>query len=370
MESRHKKYVQDLLKKADIEIGGTRPWDMVVHDERLYKRVISKGSLGLGEAYMDGWWDVKELDQFFHKAISAGLGKEIEYNFSSLFVYLTSFLSNGQKKNPFKVGEEHYDTGNDLFEKMLDKRMVYTCGYWKDADSLDKAQEDKLDMVCRKIGLSSGQSVLDIGCGWGSYLKFAAEKYGAKGFGVTVSKEQAQFIESNKGNLPINVFLQDYKDVEGKFDHVISLGMFEHVGRKNYRTYMEKAREVLSDEGVFLLHTIGKDKSSVSIDPWIEKYIFPHGFIPSYKEIAEAADGLFVMEDWHNFGPDYDKTLMAWFHNFDKHWPELKDKYGDRFYRMWKYYLLSCAGAFRSRKIELWQIVFSKKGIPGGFKGR
>ena len=339
-----------------------------MHNERLYNRVIRYGTLGLGEAYMDGWWDANQLDVFIHKVLSAHLDKAIEINLASVLTILKAFLFNLQSSaRAFVVGERHYDLGNDLYEAMLDTRMVYTCGYWKDTKSLDEAQEAKLDLVCRKIGLKEGDRILDIGCGWGSFAKYAAEKYGASVVGITVSKEQAALARANCAGLPIEIRLQDYRDARDRFDHIVSLGMFEHVGVKNYRTYFEVANRCLKDGGFFLLHTIGYVRSQLTSDPWIEKYIFPGGVIPSIAQIGKAIEELFLVEDLHNFGADYDKTLMAWFRNFDAAWPKLKEKYDDRFYRMWKYYLLSCAGAFRARDIQLWQIVLSKNGVPGGY---
>jgi cyclopropane-fatty-acyl-phospholipid synthase len=367
--SSHKKFVSDLLATVDVRINGDRPWDLIVHDERLYSRVVSGGSLAAGEAYMDGWWDSPELDQFFFHILRGDISKKLSLNLETLYTIISAMISNrGSRRKAFNIGEKHYDIGNDIFTAMLDKRLVYTCGYWKDAKNLDDAQEAKLDLVCKKIGLKEGQKVLDIGCGWGSFAKFAAEKYGASVVGVTVSKEQVELGNKLCEGLPVEIRLQDYRDVDEKFDHIVSLGMFEHVCAPNYKTYMKVVHKCLNDDGVFLLHTIGCDKKIASVDPWIEKYIFPEGMLPSEDQIMKATKELFVMEDWHNFGPYYDKTLMSWFENFDKAWPELQTKYGDRFYRMWKYYLLSCAGSFRARYIQLWQIVLTKKGIVGGYK--
>ena len=364
-----KELIESILKKADVTIGGTRPQDITVRDERLYGRVLRSGSLGLGEAYLDGWWDGNELDAFFEKVLAAHLDRAVEKNLATALVVARAFLFNMQSsKRAFDIGEAHYDLGNDLYEAMLDKRMVYTGGYWKDAKTLDEAQEAKLDLVCRKIGLKEGDRILDIGCGWGSFAKFAAERYGATVVGITVSKEQAELARERCAGLPVEIRVQDYRDVREQFDHIVSLGMFEHVGVKNYRTYFETARRCLKDGGLFLLHTIGQGPSHGAIDPWIDRYIFPGGVIPSVTHVGKALEDTFVMEDWHNFGPDYDKTLMAWFRNFDAAWPTLREKYGDRFYRMWKYYLLSCAGSFRARHIQLWQIVLSKEGIKGGYQ--
>ncbi len=357
------------MKKADVENGGTRPQDITVHDKRFFARIIRFGTLGLGEAYMDGWWDANRLDVFIDIVLRAHLKKSIRMNWASFFAVAKAFFFNLQSiSRAFVVGEAHYDLGNDLYSAMLDKRMVYTCGYWRDATTLDEAQEAKLDLVCRKIGLKSGDRVLDIGCGWGSFAKFAAEKYGASVVGITISVEQAALARERCKGLDIEIRVQDYREVYEQFDHIISIGMFEHVGVKNYRIYFEMANRCLKDGGFFLLHTIGGNVSRLMSDPWINKYIFPGGVIPSIAQVGRTTEGLFVMEDWHNFGSDYDTTLMAWFTNFDAAWPTLRAKYGDRFYRMWKYYLLSCAGAFRAREIQLWQIVLSKNGVPGGYK--
>jgi cyclopropane-fatty-acyl-phospholipid synthase len=361
-------FFADALAKADVQLGGARPQDITVHDEQLFGRVIRYGTMGLGEGYMDGEWDSPSIDTFIYKVLNARLQNVIEVNWASIVAITKAFLLNLQSSaRAFKVGEVHYDLGNDLYEAMLDKRMVYTCGYWKDAQTLDEAQEAKLDLVCRKIGLKAGDRILDIGCGWGSFAKFAAEKYGATVVGITISKEQAVLARERCKGLPVEIRVQDYRDVDEKFDHIISLGMFEHVGVKNYRTYFQMAERCLKEGGLFLLHTIGGNVSRLTSDPWIGKYIFPGGVIPSVAQIGKAIENLFVVEDWHNFGSDYDKTLMAWFNNFDGAWPALREKYGDRFYRMWKYYLLSCAGSFRAREVQLWQIVLSPHGVPGGY---
>ena len=368
--SSHREFIQSLLEESSITVNGNSPVDIQIKNDEFYQRVLSQGSLGLGESYMDGWWDVDELDEFFYLVLKDELDKKIRTVMMALQVLKATVFNLGAKSKSFEIGEHHYDIGNDLYEKMLDKRMVYTCGYWKDANNLDQAQENKLDLICRKIGLEKGMRILDIGCGWGSFCKFAAEKYGVKVVGVTVSKEQVELSRKNCAGLDIEIKLQDYRDITGKFDRIVSLGMFEHVGYKNYREFMKIASNSLSDDGLFLLHTIGGNKSVRTTDAWIGKYIFPNSMLPSIKQIARSIEGLFVMEDLHNFSADYDKTLMAWFNNFDKAWPDLKEKnkrYNDRFYRMWKYYLLACAGSFRARKNQLWQIVLSKRGVLGGY---
>jgi cyclopropane-fatty-acyl-phospholipid synthase len=367
--SKNKELISSLLKRAGITIDGEADYDIQVHNEKVYGRILRQGSLGIGESYMDGWWDCKNLDQFFYKVLSADLDKQIKTDADVLIKIMTNFILNaGRKSKSFQVGKRHYDTGNDLFEAMLDKRMTYTCGYWKNARNLDKAQEAKLDLVCKKISLKRDQTILDIGSGWGSFTGFAAEKYGAITTGVTVSRQQKALTDKRYKKLPVTTKLQDYREVTGIYDHVVSLGMFEHVGYKNYRKFMQLVHRSLSDKGLFLLHTIGGNNSTHGTDQWLNKYIFSTGMIPSIKQIGKSIEGLFVMEDWHNFGPDYDKTLMAWHHNFNANWNKLKGNYDERFRRMWNYYLLSCAGAFRARKLQLWQIVLSKNGVEGEYK--
>ena len=366
MDAAHKK-IEEILMLADIRIGGDRPWDMKVHDDRLYQRILVKGTLGLGEAYMDRWWDCDSVDQFITKAIRAQLRKKIA-PLSLILPTLQAHLINLQSMGrAYQVGKAHYDLGNDLFERMLDKRMAYSCAYWRNASDLDAAQEAKLDLVCRKIGLTSGQRVLDIGCGWGSFAGFAAERYGAEVFGVTVSEEQGKWVEDRYAGLPVKALVKDYRELEGEFDHVVSIGMFEHVGRKNYHEFMQVARRCLKPGGLFLLHTIGRLKSRSAAEPWSHKYIFPNAQLPSMADISRAVEKVFVIEDVHNFGADYDTTLMAWHGNFERHWPEFAERYGDRFYRMWRYFLMANAGSFRSRQLQLWQLVFSQKGVPGGY---
>ncbi len=368
METSAQTWVKNLLSIAGVTVGGKEPWDIEVHDKRFYSRMFQGASLALGETYMEGWWDTPSLDQFFEKILEARLDEKVT-SLEALFQYLKALFFNLQDETrAFQIGERHYDIGNDLYKAMLDTHLTYTCGYWKNAKTLDQAQENKLDLVCRKIGLKKGDYVLDIGCGWGSFAIFAAEKYGAKVLGITVSKEQALLGKELANRLPVEIRLQDYRKVEGQFDHIVSLGMFEHVGLKNYRTYMEIAAKLLKNDGLFLLHTIGDNLSRHAGDPWISKYIFPNGMLPSIPQIGKAIEGIFVMEDWHNFGADYDKTLMTWFENFNHAWPTLSKKYSEHFYRMWKYYLLSCAGTFRARRIELWQVILSKSGVKGGYQ--
>lgn len=374
MKNKHKEFVENLLAHADVKINGDRPWDIHVHDERLYARVISGGSLALGESYMDGWWDCDALDELIARVMRAKLGKKISVGWNLLWRYVHARVANaGSAQHAFEIGEKHYDIGNDLFRAMLDKRLLYTCAYWTDAQgkeaaSLDEAQEAKLDLICRKIGLKKGDKVLDIGCGWGGFCKFAAEKYGAQVVGITVSKEQKELVCELCKGLQVEIRLTDYRDVTETFDHIVSIGMFEHVGLKNYRTYMEVANRCLKDDGYFLLHTIGGNTSHMFTDPWLDTYIFPGSLIPSIAQMGKAIEGIFVMEDWHNFGVSYDKTLMAWHANFEKAWPALAPNYSPRFYRMWRYYLLVCAGLFRARECNLWQIVLSKKGTLGGYQ--
>ena len=358
----------ELLGRAGIEINGSAPSDLRIKNPLFFKRVLQEGSLGLGESYMDGWWDCERLDIFFHKVLRAGLEKQLPHHFKDTLRIAGARLFNLQsKKRAWIVGKEHYDLGNDLFSRMLDPYMQYSCGYWKEAQTLEAAQQDKLDLICRKLELEPGMRVLDIGCGWGGLAEYMARNYQVSVVGVTISAEQQKMAQARCDGLDVDIRLQDYRDLHDSFDRIVSVGMFEHVGPKNYATYFEVADRNLKPNGRFLLHTIGSKVTDHNVDPWINKYIFPNGCLPSVRQIADASEKHFVMEDWHNFGTDYDTTLMAWYERFLASWPEIADNYSERFKRMFSYYLNACAGAFRARDIQLWQVVFSR-GIEHGLR--
>jgi cyclopropane-fatty-acyl-phospholipid synthase len=356
--------VRGLLEEAGLTLNGDQSFDIQVHDERFYRRVLGEGALGLGESYMDEWWDCRAIDQFIDKILRARTQSRLKGNWQLAWHALKAKIFNLQSPSrSYRVGEEHYDIGNDLFRAMLDTRMNYSCGYWKNAVSLDEAQEAKLDLICRKLNLRPGMTILEFGCGWGAFARYAAERYGVEVRGVTVSREQVDLGRKVCEGLPVEIDLMDYRKVTGRYDRVISIGFFEHVGRRNYPSYMKKLAESLKDDGIAFTHTIGDNISTASCNPWITKYIFPGGMFPSIAQIGRSIEGILVMEDWHNFGEDYDRTLMAWHANFESAWPRLKEKYDQRFYRMWRFYLLSSAAAFRSRTIQLWQIVMTRPGI-------
>ena len=367
-DSAEKRLVHHLLGEAGVRIGGRQPHDIQVHNPGFYSRVVAGGSLALGESYMERWWDCEALDCFFERILSADIDRKARKSFPAALTAVKARLKNPQNKvRAFEVGRRHYDIGNVLFSLMLDKRMNYSCAYWHGADTLDQAQEAKLELTCRKLMLNPGMQVLDIGCGWGGFAAYAAKHYDVEVTGVTVSREQVKLAREICDGLPVCIELLDYRDLQKTFDCIVSIGMFEHVGCTNYRTYMEVVHRCLKKDGLFLLHTIGGNRSVRSVDPWLARYIFPNSMVPSAHQITAAAEGLFVLEDWHSFGPDYDRTLMAWYRNFTNNWQQLRTQYDERFYRMWTYYLLSSAGSFRARRNQLWQIVYSKGGVPAGY---
>lgn len=355
--------LRELAAEANIRFNGDRPWDIQVFHPSVYRQILMRGSLGFGESFMDGLWTSQQLDETICRLLRMNI--ELKVNRRTRLRWISALLKNlllnrQSPRRAFLVGEQHYDIGNDVYTAMLDSSMSYSCGYWKTADNLEQAQQEKLDLICRKLSLQPGQRLLDIGSGWGGLARHAAQHYGVEVEGITISKEQLKLAEARCQGLPVRFRLMDYRDLKGKYDRVVSVGMFEHVGPKNYATYFATVNRVLDDQGIFLLHTIGESADCATTDPWIDKYIFPNGVIPSLKRIAESLPDGLILEDWHNFGQDYDRTLMAWWDNFDAAWEELKQKYDDRFYRMWKYYLNSCAGYFRSRQGLLWQLVFTK----------
>ncbi|GAB2895182.1 cyclopropane fatty acyl phospholipid synthase [Microbulbifer echini] len=362
--SRSRHLLDDVLAEADIRINGDRPWDIQLHREEALDEIVARQTLGLGETYMRGDWDVPALDQFMTRVIEADLDRHMK-TWRNVWRYLRSYCINLQSRNrAFEVGEHHYDLGNEFYAAMLDNRLTYSCGYWKDAQTLDEAQEAKLDLICRKLQLQPGMRLLDVGCGWGSLISYAAQKYQVECVGITISREQRAYASERYANLPIKVHLQDYRALNERFDRIASVGMFEHVGHKNHRDFMEVGKRCLKKDGILLLHTIGKAKPT-NTDPWFEKYIFPNGEIPTAARITQAAQGVFISEDLHNFGPDYDKTLLAWHENFERNWPRFADRYGRKFSRMWRFYLLTSAATFRSRRLQLWQWMFTNNRSGG-----
>jgi cyclopropane-fatty-acyl-phospholipid synthase len=365
--SRIEEKVRSLLETAGIEINGRGNADIRVNNPGFYKRVLQSGSLGLGESYMDGWWECEQLDEFIYKVLKARLEEKIDFTFW-LQILKSRFINIQNKAGSKKVVEKHYDLSPELYMSFLDPYNQYTCGYFKDTNDLNRAQEQKLDLICKKLMLSANDKVLDIGCGWGGFAKFASENYKCHVTGITNSEEQVKYANEFCKNLPVTLIKSDYRDIKGEFDKILVCGMIEHVGYKNYKYFMRIVHDSLKEDGLFLLQTIGRNNSLVTSDPWVDKYIFPNSMTPSIKQIGASIEDLFVMEDWHSFGAHYEKTLKAWFENFDHSWDRIKAKYDERFYRMWKYYLLSFAGSFRARTNQLWQIVLSKRGIPGGYK--
>ncbi len=360
--------IADLLALAGVRINGNAPWDVQVRNEAFFQRVLSYGSLGVGESYVEGWWDAGKLDVLMEKILRADVQSRVG-EWWIIWLALKGRLCNLQTRTRSRqVADAHYDLGNDLYQAMLDRRMQYTCAYWKNAADLEEAQLNKLDLICRKLDLSPGMSVLELGGGFGGLAHHLAREYGCDVVSYNISREQVQYARTLCHGLSVRFEEKDYREAANEastFDRIVSIGLCEHIGYKNYRGFMRLAHRLLKPCGLFLLHSIGANESHTSTDAWIDKYIFPNGMIPSIVQLGRAAERLWVIEDWHNFGPDYDRTLMSWWDNFNCAWPRLRDKYGERFYRMWKFYLLSSAAAFRTRRLQLWQLVLSKGDIPG-----
>lgn len=367
--------LHELLRGAGVRVGGDAPWDPRVHDARLWRRVALRGPTGLGDAYVDGWWDCDALDEFFDRCLRAGLsGAFARCPAVRLETLRRRVLDRQRPRAARRNVERHYELGDELFAAMLDRRMVYSCGYWEHAADLEGAQEAKLDLVCRKLGIAPGMSLLDIGCGWGGLARHAAERYGARVVGITLSGAQVRHAKGACEGLAVEIRLQDYRDVRERFDRIASIGMFEHVGVRHHREFMRVVRRSLAEDGLCLLHFFATQRGWPSAHNsealWVERHIFPGMAVPSLAQVGAAMEGLMVLEDLHNFGADYDPTLMAWWVNFDRAWPALRDRYGERFYRMWRYYLHLCAAAFRSRKYQVWQLALSPSGVRGGYRVR
>jgi cyclopropane-fatty-acyl-phospholipid synthase len=359
----YEKTVTGFFASAGITVNGSAPQDIKVHDPRFYRRFFSAGKLALGESYMDGWWDSTDLAQFFDKLYSSRAILEVkskEYRTIAAALY-AKIVPEGSITRSHEIADAHYSIDNDLFERMLDPRMVYSCGVWHyGAKNLAEAQEDKLELICRKLQLKSGMEVLDIGCGWGSFAKYAAERYGVAVTGITVSDAQAELARQNCARLPVDIQLTDYRKMTGQYDRIVSIGMFEHVGKRYFNTYFDVTQRLLKDDGISLLHTIGFFEKALTASPWLVKYIFPGGYIPVYADLAHSIQDCFVVEHFENIGAGYAPTFHAWYENFVTAWPDIKERYDERFYRMWIYYLVYCEATFKHRVSHVWHFVMRK----------
>lgn len=366
--------IEELLNQAGISLDGNNPWDPQIRDRRFIDALFNQRSIGSGEAYMNGWWDCERLDELFYRICRKRIERKFYSKLDILFTMINNTLINQQTpKRSEDVANTHYNLGNRLYELMLGESMAYTCGYWKEAKSLDEAQFAKYDLVCRKAQLKPGEKVLEIGCGWGGLAKYMAEHYGVEVVAMDIGIEPAKYAKELCKSLPVQIYHCDYRAQEVYnpnniiFDKIVSVGVLEHVGYKNYPTLMKLSRSMLKKEGIFLLHSIGGNSSINFCEPWINKYIFPRGMLPSLKQLGKSFEGHFIVEDWQNFGAFYEKTLFGWHDNLNQHWPELKQDYDERFRRMMNYYLLSCAGGFRARGMQLWQFVLTPEGLLNGY---
>lgn len=346
-------------------VGRDRPEFTITLNEDLDKKeLLTSTSLALGEAYIK---EELEVDRDLYEVLNLFLGQMGKFKMDKSALKKL-ILTSKAKKNQEKEVRFHYDIGNEFYRLWLDETMSYSCGYFKNAeDTLYDAQVNKADHILEKLQLQEGMTLLDIGCGWGFLLMRAAKKYGIKGTGITLSKEQYQKfsedIEREGLKDRLQVELMDYRDLKHsgvQFDRVVSVGMLEHVGRGNYELFMENAEAVLKPEGLFLLHYISAQKEHEG-DPWIKKYIFPGGTIPSLREIIDILPEYeFHVLDIESLRRHYNRTLLCWRENFLKHRAEIVRMQGEEFTRMWELYLASCAATFNNGIIDLHQILTSK----------
>lgn len=356
--------------EGDIDM---RDGDIICNDKTMFLDIINTGNLGAGESYMYGKWCCynDRLDILVYKIQNKNIQNQVTKPKSwPIWLWgISTYLFNYQTRSKaYDVENIHYNIGNELYQNMLGPSMAYTCAYYKNGNTdLDQAQYDKFQLICDKILLDDNDNVLDIGCGFGTLAKYMVEHKKCQVTGINISREQLRFayniqdtIKDNDIKSRLLYVDRDYRDIKGRYNKIVSIGLCEHVGYKNYRSFFEKVYQCLEDDGIFLLHTIGSNESVTCTDAWSDKYIFPGGMLPSIKQIGEAMEGLFILEDLQNFGPDYDKTLQAWYKNYKDAICNNRIVKDDIFNRMWEYYLLSSAGSFRARKMQLWQFVFTK----------
>lgn len=369
-----KSIISNYLEKSGITVNGDDPHDIQVRNDAFYRRLLMDGSMGLGETYVDGWWDCDDLSEFINRLLKNNHGGM--KRLSDVFLSLKSRYFNLQNKYlSQRVADVHYNLDNDLYQAMLGQSMAYTCAYWKDGGTLDEAQYRKYDLICQKLNIQKNDAILDLGCGFGGFAHYASSKYGCSVTCVNISKDQLEFARDLCTGLPVELHQCDYRNIETynprnrKFNKIVAIGLCEHIGPKNYPSWFKLIYDQLLDDGLFLLQSSGQNITKYYCDPWFDKYIFPNGTLPSVALIGKAIEGNFIMEDWHNFGPDYHKTLLVWWDKFQQYWNTMIASQGGgmteeerRFYRMWRYYILSTSGGFKARYIQVWQILFSKGG--------
>jgi cyclopropane-fatty-acyl-phospholipid synthase len=374
MKKLAEKLVTDIFNQGGISLNGPNPWDIQIRDSRFFNRVLTGGSLGFGESYMDGDWDVAQLDALIRRILRIKATRKPIVTLNRTWHDLKSRLMNLQSRSgSMAIIDAHYDLDHRLYQHFLGPYNQYTCCFFNQATSLEAAEIEKLEMICNKLDLREGDKVLDIGCGWGGFSRYAAETRGCQVTGISISKEQIAYAKEFTAGLPVEIINTDYRDLpklydSRHFDKVVIIGMIEHVGYKNYQRLFEIVHELLNDNGLLLLHTIGNTRKTTVADPWIEKYIFRNSMLPSMSQLTNSTEDLFVIQDWENYGHYYAPTLAAWQSNFEKNWDkiraiETRNQFDERFRRMFNYYFLSCQAGFETEHILLWHMVMSKQGF-------
>jgi len=379
MQALARRIITGVLEQADIRVGGDRPWDLRIHHDRFFPRAM-RGTLGVGESYMDGDWDAGSLIEFFRKTMDAGLQMHPLLRINRVAKEVHARFRNLQTRRRSRaVAEEHYDLDHRMYAQFLGPWNQYTCCFFDGTDDLEEAELCKLEMICDKLEIESGDRVLDIGCGWGGFAKYAASTRGCSVVGISLSDEQIEYARDYTEGLPVEIHRMDYRDLPesplGTFDKVLICGMIEHVGYRNYRQLMKVVHTVLAQDGLFLLHTIGNRHNTAVVEPWIEKYIFRNSMAPSMQQLTRAAADLFVIEDWENYGHYYVPTLQAWHDNFNRNWDRIRALDGprpfdERFRRMWNFYLMSSRAAFEVEDLHLWHLVMTRYGSGRGVYDR
>jgi len=334
----------------------------------VVRRLKRDGIYGLGEDYIAGKWQVTDLTGFLAQLVKLPEVTRLKFSPRTAWYVFRALTSNPQSgAGVYEVGERHYDLGNTLFSAMLDRSMSYTSGMWRNAATLEEAQIQKLRSICEKLELKPGMTVLDIGCGWGNFARFAATEYGVKVIGLTISREQQALGMERCRGLPVELRLQDYREFNEQVDRVVSIEMIEAVGHKNLRAFFESAYRALVPGGRFVLQVISGNsftlRSPAFLDQyllWLVRHIFPNGYLPRMDHLTGREAQPFLLESMEQFGESYERTLSAWKDNFDRAWPSLKDHYGEDFRRMWHFYLCGCMACFRTRLVSVYQIAYRR----------